>query len=76
MIGVSASLTDWWWRSDGGLLIMGKAAQEKVRFRWYDMTRFEVGNKVWPYLARHVISRALSVVRLHYGEGGYSLCSC
>ena len=35
-----------WWRSDGGLLIMGKAAQEKVRFRWYDMTRYEVSNKV------------------------------
>ena len=32
--------------SDGGLLIMGKAAQEKVRFRWYDMTRYEVSNKV------------------------------
>lgn len=25
---------------------MGKAAQEKVKFRWYDMTRFEVSNKV------------------------------
>ena len=32
--------------SDGGLLIMGKAAQEKAKFRWYDTTRYEVSNKV------------------------------
>ena len=25
---------------------MGKAAQEKARFRWYDTTRYEVSNKV------------------------------
>ena len=25
---------------------MGKAAQEKAKFRWYDTTRYEVSNKV------------------------------
>ena len=32
--------------SDGGLLIVSKAGQERARFRWYDMTRNEVSNKV------------------------------
>ena len=34
--------------SDGGLLIMSKAAQEKAKFRWYDTTRYEVSNKGEP----------------------------
>ena len=42
--------TDWClhvrMRSDGGLLIVSKAGQERARFRWFDMTRNEVSNKV------------------------------
>ncbi len=32
--------------SDGGLLLVSKAGQERAKFRWYDMTRNEVSNKV------------------------------
>lgn len=39
---------------------MGKAAQEKVRFRWYDMTRYEVSNKVRHSVRRHLSPGCLS----------------
>jgi crotonobetainyl-CoA:carnitine CoA-transferase CaiB-like acyl-CoA transferase len=32
--------------SDGGMLIMAKAEQQKAKFRWIDMNRYEVSNKV------------------------------
>ena len=46
---------------------MGKAAQEKVRFRWYDMTRFEVSNKVGDSVAKHLhMPGLLSAIRADY----------
>ena len=40
---------------------MGKAAQEKVRFRWYDMTRYEVSNKVRLHPGGQSVPKFLSV---------------
>ncbi|KAK9915926.1 hypothetical protein WJX75_006090 [Coccomyxa subellipsoidea] len=43
--------------SDGGLLLVSKAGQERAKFRWYDMTRNEVSNKA-------ILSHPLALVKL------------